>query len=323
MPTGPPRMNCRGRMGPPLQRTGNVNATDSEMSNPCFPTSATVSTTYVKLDQNTRAITATKQELSAKVDTVTIELGLLHADKQKWAGRVIQVECDVAEVCPMVRELERQGTGAVLPLCPPLGYRQQPIFAHFLFCRDKEILLRVARAASPLHHDNARVHISPNYILSVPHRRAFFLGVKSKLQLAGLRYSPLFQAKLKVRAGNKTIFFTEPADVWDWLERRCDEASSPSSPEGQCCSPKNVNKRRQVPHCRPKAAVQRVPSSEQVRKEQAQELTTEVTLWADRCSPQDLSLNHDLVDSASMHSEVCITLQPLPNVTPQMSDEIL
>ncbi|KAJ1186175.1 hypothetical protein NDU88_002958 [Pleurodeles waltl] len=63
------------------------------------------STSEDKLDQILSAISTTKQELSTKVDAVSVEIGLLRADHQKLVIRVIQVECDMAEICPTVKEL--------------------------------------------------------------------------------------------------------------------------------------------------------------------------------------------------------------------------
>ncbi|KAJ1177787.1 hypothetical protein NDU88_003039 [Pleurodeles waltl] len=172
----------------------------------------------------------------------------------------------------------------------------KPMFPCFLIYRDKETLLRVAQAASPLHHDNARVLIFPDYILFVQCRRASLLSVNRKLQQAGLCYSLLFPRKLKVMGGNKTFFFTEPTDTWDWVEQWCYEASSPSSPGHQHCSANNMHKKRQMLHCCPKIPVQGAPSMKQAEEEQAQALTIADSLWGDRCLPQYFSLDNDMAD---------------------------
>ncbi|KAJ1090794.1 hypothetical protein NDU88_003923 [Pleurodeles waltl] len=64
------------------------------------------------------------------------------------------------------------------------------------------------------------------------------------------------------------------------------------------------------------------PSLEQARVEKVWALATAVIISVDRRSLQNSSPDKDAVDSA-MHSEDCVTSQPLPNVTPQMVDELL
>ncbi|KAJ1199053.1 hypothetical protein NDU88_002891 [Pleurodeles waltl] len=60
-----------------------------------------------------------------------------------------------------------------------------------------------------------------------------FLGVKCQLRQAGLIYMLLILAKIKLIAGGRSYFFTEPADAWDWVEQHRYESFVPSSPMHQ------------------------------------------------------------------------------------------
>ncbi|KAJ1138977.1 hypothetical protein NDU88_005356 [Pleurodeles waltl] len=87
-----------------MARTGHPKLWDERPS----PPSVAVSTTDAKLDQILRVIMTSKQVLSAIVDAVVVEIGLLKADQQKLSSRVTHVESDVAEICLTDQELEGQ-----------------------------------------------------------------------------------------------------------------------------------------------------------------------------------------------------------------------
>ncbi|KAJ1172831.1 hypothetical protein NDU88_004673 [Pleurodeles waltl] len=118
-------------------------------------------------------------------------------------------------------------------------------------------------------------------------------------------------------------FFTELTNAWDWVDQSRYGASSPSSPDHQHRNAKNMNRKRRMSHCCPNIPIQGVPFPEQAKEEQAEALTAAVSLWVDRRSPHDFSLENNMSESTSMHSEDSITLILLPNVTPQRADEIL
>ncbi|KAJ1088396.1 hypothetical protein NDU88_001553 [Pleurodeles waltl] len=97
-----------------------------------------------------------------------------------------------------------------------------------------------------------------------------------------LRYLLLFPEKLKVIAGSRSYFFSEPTDAWDWVEQHHYEDSAPSL-LSRLLSEAWTSHRRQHKVCQQwHAAIQGAPTPEGVKENQAKALTLVVTLSAER-----------------------------------------
>ena len=47
-----------------------------------------------------------------------------------------------------------------------------------------------------------------------------FVEVKAALRKVGIKYSMMFPAQLRVITDGKTLFFKDPPDAWNWMEKR-------------------------------------------------------------------------------------------------------
>ena len=102
-----------------------------------------------------------------------------------------------------------------------------------LHFRDRDSILQAARLAESLEIEGNRVMLFPDYTIAVQQQRATFVNVKHKLRDLGLKYALLFPARLRVILDNKSYFFTEPSDVWNWLEQKVDGAGPPAGGENR------------------------------------------------------------------------------------------
>ncbi|KAJ1134792.1 hypothetical protein NDU88_001238 [Pleurodeles waltl] len=88
-------------------------------SDPLSSVRASTFNTIIKLDQKLKAIAATRQYLSTKVDAVAIELGPLRANQQTLTSRVNQMENEITELQLTVHDLEGQIPSITSKVCEP------------------------------------------------------------------------------------------------------------------------------------------------------------------------------------------------------------
>ncbi|KAJ1126352.1 hypothetical protein NDU88_004760 [Pleurodeles waltl] len=191
------------------------------------------------------------------------------------------------------------------------GAPPKHVVSRILNYSDKEILLRVTRIASPLHHDNNRVYLFPDYTLSVQataSRPPLFTSLLSKVEGNDWHQNLLLHRAnrclglggIALLRGLFTSLTCGPTSQYQRLEQgKADVALASGGPNPG------------YPHTR--ASQDRtIPGIECCWRS--------VDGWA--LTPETSPDNED-TESAFIHSEESIASQFLPDVTPQMADEIL
>lgn len=112
----------------------------------------------------------------------------------------------------------------------PPGAPPRPLIMRFLNYRDRDATLAAARAKGGLTHNGSQLSFFPDYSIAIQKQRATFLGVKRRLRAAGVVYSMMFPAKLRIVADNSTHFFTTPVEADRWLDGRGNRRTPPRSP---------------------------------------------------------------------------------------------
>ncbi|KAJ1188777.1 hypothetical protein NDU88_005534 [Pleurodeles waltl] len=153
---------------------------------------------------------------------------------------------------------------------------------------------------------------------AVQRRRASFVGIKKCLHQAGLTYSLLFPARLKVIA---SIFFTEPTDSWDWVELCRYEVSKSSSLNVHPDRPQRGKRNRKIPQERAMDRVKGAPTP--ARLEQKQALTIVTALWMDEGRTITQIRNEQHTDSETEASVIETLSEALPEATPQTANMLL
>lgn len=100
----------------------------------------------------------------------------------------------------------------------PEGAPPRTFILRLLNYRDRDELLRAARAAGTLPYHNGKLLLFPDYTIETQRQRRSFDNIKAALRVKGIKYSVLFPAKLHVVDGETVRFFTAPKDAAAWLE---------------------------------------------------------------------------------------------------------
>lgn len=106
----------------------------------------------------------------------------------------------------------------VPPKPGPVGASSRTFILKLLNYRDRDELLRAARAAGVLPYRNDKLLLFPDYTMETQRQRRSFDNVKATLRVKGIKYSVMFPAKLRVVDGETVRFFTAPKDAAAWLE---------------------------------------------------------------------------------------------------------
>ncbi|KAL3045290.1 hypothetical protein OYC64_013535 [Pagothenia borchgrevinki] len=96
----------------------------------------------------------------------------------------------------------------------------RPFIACLHHFQMKQRIMQLAREKGPLMYRGAEIHIYADYSAEVARKRAAFTPIKSSLRNAGLAYSLLFPAKLRVVVDGTRHDFNSPAEVAAFLKRR-------------------------------------------------------------------------------------------------------
>lgn len=97
----------------------------------------------------------------------------------------------------------------VLLRTPPPGRYQRPLLAHFLYFKDKEILLQRAQNMPGLLYNNNIVSIFPDFSAATQKQHAAFQNSKQLLRDRSFPYSMMYPARLRVVYKAKVQFFTQ------------------------------------------------------------------------------------------------------------------
>lgn len=107
-----------------------------------------------------------------------------------------------------------------VPMRPlPPGAPPRSVLVKVLHYRDRDIILRKARELSDVRMNGSRIAFYPDFSADLQKRRAQFQDVKRRLRTLDLSYAMLYPAKLRVVAGDTTVFFENPKDAAGWLDR--------------------------------------------------------------------------------------------------------
>ncbi|XP_041430045.1 NIMA-related kinase 6 S homeolog isoform X1 [Xenopus laevis] len=120
------------------------------------------------------------------------------------------------EVFSAIFIIERAHRVPTRPLPP--GAPPRPLIMRFLNYRDRDAVMTAARKKGQLTHNGANISIYPDYSQVVQKQRASYQGVKRRLRNAGILYSMLYPAKLRVVQGDRTHFFVTALDADKWLD---------------------------------------------------------------------------------------------------------
>lgn len=104
------------------------------------------------------------------------------------------------------------------PVRGPPGAPPRTFIFKLLHFKDRDAVLRAARAQGELLYDNTKLMIFPDYSVETQRQRKSFDTVRAKLRDCGLKYSMLFPARLRVQDGGSVKFFTSPAEAMAWIE---------------------------------------------------------------------------------------------------------
>lgn len=100
----------------------------------------------------------------------------------------------------------------------PQGSPPRTFIFKMLHFKDRDMILREARALQELKYENTRLMIFPDFSMETQRQRKSFDTVRAKLRAKGIKYSMLFPARLRVEDGESTRFFTSPAEASSWIE---------------------------------------------------------------------------------------------------------
>lgn len=103
----------------------------------------------------------------------------------------------------------------------PQGSPPHTFIYKLLHFKDRDVVLKEARALAELRYENAKLMIFPDYSVETQRQRKSFDTVRAKLQAKGLKYSMLFPARLLVEDGETVRFFTSPEEASSWAETVC------------------------------------------------------------------------------------------------------
>ena len=205
------------------------------------------------------------------------------------------------------------------------GSPPRPLLAKLFHYRDRDAVLRAARAAGNLELEGSRIMIFPDYTLAVQHQRSTFQAIKKKLRDLGLKYSLLFPAKLRVVFNGKTHFLDTPAAAWSWVEERV-EGSAPASQNDRNRKPTKNSRKKQLhnTHKTAQQAPTQQPDLEQIIQDRKRALEAAASLQQTQQSPIS---PENTTDPSSDHESIYTTESRLeddgpPRITPQMSHEL-
>lgn len=102
----------------------------------------------------------------------------------------------------------------------PPGSSPRTILVKLYSSRDRDILLRKSREEGDKEFNGAKIAIYPDYSKTTQEARMKFVQVKRRLRQAGITYSLVFPAKLRVVHQEKVIFFTSAPEASEWIDTR-------------------------------------------------------------------------------------------------------
>lgn len=104
--------------------------------------------------------------------------------------------------------------------------RHPTILAKFLNFQDKLKIQQLAREKGEIQLNGSRMFIFPDYSPELLKKRRKYDSVKKKLREAGITYSMVFPASLKVELNGKPTLFNTPGEAYEFLRIRDDTHST-------------------------------------------------------------------------------------------------
>lgn len=103
---------------------------------------------------------------------------------------------------------------------PSLGehLRSRTFIFKVLNYKDRNTILQRARQLADIRMNGLKIRFFRDFSANVQRQRAGFMDVKRRLRQMDFSYAMLFPAKLKVMTQDKTLFFTSPDSVSQWLD---------------------------------------------------------------------------------------------------------
>lgn len=102
---------------------------------------------------------------------------------------------------------------------PPVGGTPRPILARILNYRDRDTILRVAREMGQITHQGSQISsFFPDFTPAVQSARREFVPTKKILRQAGITYTLLYPAKLKVNHKGNQHFFTDAKSALKYVK---------------------------------------------------------------------------------------------------------
>lgn len=100
----------------------------------------------------------------------------------------------------------------------PAGAWPRAFLFRLLNFRDRDLILAEARKHPELKHDNAVIHLYPDFSLELQKKRRSFTDVRRRLREKNLVYSMLYPSRPKVIHRGASKFFDSPVEAADWLD---------------------------------------------------------------------------------------------------------
>lgn len=100
----------------------------------------------------------------------------------------------------------------------PAGTWPHAFLVRLLNFRDRDLIRAESRKHPELKHDNAVLHLYPDFSTKLQKKRRSFTDVRRRLREKNLVYSMLHRRRLKVSHHGASKFFDSPTEAMDWLD---------------------------------------------------------------------------------------------------------
>ena len=201
---------------------------------------------------------------------------------------------------------------------PPPGSPPRPVLAKLLHFRDRDAILRVARARAHIQFENTKVLLFPDYTAAVQQQRRSFNEVKAKLRDMNLQYALIFPARLKINIKGRFCFFDDAQSVWDWLESK-GETGAIHDMAGWEARPRRKRRGKGAQPQKKKANLTATPPSPAKSQEERERVLAVAAALRHRGTTRDTDGSESESDGASLVDSLgSVAIGPV--VTPQTAD---
>lgn len=207
-----------------------------------------------------------------------------------------------------------------MPGCPSAPGRPKTVLAKLLHYKDRDSILQQSRTKGPYTLDNNKVLMFPYFTAVVQAQRVSFIDVKKALQEAGLKFSVIFPAKLRIILDDSTHFCQSPKDTWTWLVAY---GKGAPMPKPQRC-PRRPKSTEGLKRKRPKKLSKlKKPTISQTQQDRKAALQAVTLLMASQSSEKHIGSSSEQPVQSSDSEVNTGTDTQLTQITPRSADDII